>query len=104
MDFPSFPLLGAHDSEVMVIFKGHYINVHTESKDTIENSIIPYSSICSVDEQHLREGSSQLRRINIHLICGRTRTVETNNTEHAEQILLNLLRNTMQPNKNNLAH
>jgi hypothetical protein len=101
MEQPSFPLLGSHDSEAGIVFKGHYINIHTESKDTIENSIIPYSSICTVDEQHLREGMSQLRRINIHLICGRTRVVETNNSEHAEQILLHLLRNTMQPRMNN---
>jgi hypothetical protein len=49
----------------------------------------------------LRDGMSQLRRINIHLICGRTRTVETNNSNDAEQILLHLLRNTMQPRNNN---
>ncbi len=102
MDFPTFSLLGAHDSETSIVFKAHYINIHTESKDTVENEIVPYSSICSVDEEHLRDGMSQLRRINIHLICGRTRTVETNNTADAEQILLNLLRNTMQPRTNNV--
>jgi hypothetical protein len=101
MDFPSFSLLSAHDSTTSIVFKGHYINIHTESKDTVENAIIPYSSICSVDEEHLRDGMSQLRRINIHLLCGRTRTVETNNTTDAEQILLHLLRNTMQPRTNN---
>jgi len=97
MDFPSYPLLSSHNGVVTIVFKGHYINIHTEQKDTIENSIIPYSSVCAVDEEHLRDGMSQLRRIHIHLTCGRARVIETNNSEHAEQILLHLLRNTMQP-------
>ena len=98
MDFPTFPLLCGRGGNMNIIFKGHYINIHNELKDTVENSIIPYASVCAVDEEHLRDGaSSQLRRISIYMTCSRTRIIETNNGEHAEQILLNLLRNTMQP-------
>lgn len=99
MDNISFPLLCSRGGQLTITFKTHYINIHNEIKDNIENSIIPYSSVCSVDEEHLRDGTSQIRRIHIHLNCSRTRTLETNNSNDAEQILLNLLRNTIQSNK-----
>lgn len=103
MDFPTFPLLCTRGGQMNLVFKHHYINIHNELRDTVENSIIPYSSVCSVDEEHLRDGSSQLRRIHIHLLDGRTKTVETNDSTHAEQILVHLLRNTLHPAKTSTA-
>jgi hypothetical protein len=97
MEFPVYPLLCGRGGNMNIVFKSHYINIHNELKDTVENSIIPYASVCAVDEEHLRDGGSQLRRISIYMTCGRTRIVETNNGVDAEQILLHLLRNTIQP-------
>lgn len=103
MDFPSFPLLCGRGGSMSIVFKTHYINIHNELADSVENSIIPYASICGVDEEHLTDGSSQLRRIHINLLCSRTKTIETNHSDNAEQILFNLLRNTIRNRSEDLS-
>lgn len=91
MSFPSYALLCGRGGSLSITFKPHYLAIHNELKDSVENSIIPYTSICGVDEEHLNDGLSQLRRIHINLICSRVKSIETNRAEDAEQILLHLL-------------
>lgn len=95
MSFPSFALLCGRGGSLSITFKPHYVIIHNELKDGVENSIIPYTSICGVDEEHLNDGSSQLRRIHINLVCSRVKSIETNSADDAEQILLHLLSNTI---------
>lgn len=97
MDNPTFQLLCARGGEMTITFKTHYINIHNELKDTVENMIIPYSSVCCVEEEHLKDGQVHLRRIHIMLTSGKIKTLESNRIDDAEQILLNLLRNTLHP-------
>lgn len=95
MNFPSYSLLCGRGGSLSITFKPHYLAIHNELKDSVENSIIPYGSICSVDEEHLNDGSSQLRRIHINLVCSRVKSIETNHAEDAEQMLLHLLSHTL---------
>jgi hypothetical protein len=95
MSFPTYSLLCGRGGSLSITFKPHYLAIHDELKDSVENSIIPYTSICSVDEEHLNDGKSRLRRININLICSRIKSIETDKAEDAEQILLHLLSNTI---------
>lgn len=91
MSFPSYSLLCGRGGSLSITFKPHYLAIHNELKDSVENSIIPYNSICSVDEEHLNDGSSRLRRIHINLICSRVKSIETDQSQDAEEILLHLL-------------
>jgi hypothetical protein len=95
MSFPTYSLLCGRGGSLSITFKPHYIAIHNELKDSVENSIIPYRSICGVDEEHLNDGSSRLRRIHINLLCSRVKSIETDKTDDAEQILLHLLSNTI---------
>jgi len=95
MSFPSYALLCGRGGSLSITFKPHYVAIHNELKDSVENSIIPYTSICGVDEEHLNDGSSRLRRIHINLICSRVKSIETDQSQDAEQILLHLLSHTL---------
>ena len=95
MSFPSYKLLCGRGGSLSITFKPHYIAIHNELKDSVENSIIPYSSICGVDEEHLNDGSSKLRRIHINLLCTRVKSIETDQSKDAEEILLHLLSHTL---------
>lgn len=95
MSFPSYSLLCGRGGALSITFKPHYLAIHNELKDSVENSIIPYNSICSVDEEHLNDGSSRLRRIHINLICTRVKSIETDQSQDAEEILLHLLSHTL---------
>lgn len=91
MSFPSYALLCGRGGSLNITFKPNYLTIHNQLKDSVENSIIPYTSICSVDEEHLNDGSSTLRRIHINLTCSRSKTVETTHLNDAEAIMLELL-------------
>lgn len=95
MSFPSYSLLCGRGGSLSITFKPHYVAIHNEFKDSVENSIIPYTSICGVDEEHLNDGSARLRRIHIHLMCSRVKSIETNHSQDAEEILLHLLSHTL---------
>lgn len=95
MSYPKFELLCNRGGTSSIIFKPHYVMMHNQLKDVAENVIIPYTSICSVEEEHINDGLSTLRRIHIHLNCGRTKLLESNRLKEAEEILLLLLSNAM---------
>lgn len=95
MSFPTYSLLCGRGGSLSITFKPHYVSLHNELRDSVENSIIPYSSICGVDEEHLNDGSSRLRRIHINLVCSRVKSIETDQSQDAEEILLHLLSHTL---------
>jgi hypothetical protein len=98
MSFPTYSLICGRGGSMSITFKTHYLAIHNELKDSVENSIIPYTSICGVDEEHLNDGLSSLRRIHINLICSRIKSIESDNSKDAEEILLHLLSHTIKSN------
>lgn len=99
MSNATFPLLCARGGNKAISFHPLYINISNQLDDSVESSIIPYTSVCSVFEEHLNNGNATLRRMNIHLNCSMVQTIETNDSKQAEEILIHLLRNTLVPNK-----
>lgn len=69
--------------------------IHNQLKDLSENVIIPYTSVCHVEEEYINDGLSTLRRIHIHLLNGKLKTIESNSLKDAEQVLLLLLSNAL---------
>lgn len=99
MSHVTFPLLCGRGGKKAISFHPLYINISNQLHESVESSIIPYHSLCSVFEEHLNNGDATLRRMNIHLNCGTMQTIETNDGKQAEEILIHLLRNALVQNK-----
>jgi hypothetical protein len=95
MSHVDFPLLCGRGGNKTISFHALYLNISNQLHESVESSIIPYRSVCYVFEEHLNTGDTGLRRMNIHLYCGEKHTIESNNAQQAEEILMNLLKNTL---------
>lgn len=94
-----FPLLCGRGGKKTINFHSLYVTIKNQLHDSVESSIVPYRSISFVFEEHLNNVEEGLRRMNIHLNCGVTHTIETNDAQAAEEILVHLLKNALVQSK-----